>query len=373
MDIRNCTDHSARRRLIEENLNVSLQTIGDVLKDDPSTIHCENLVGAISIPLGIAGPITIRAEDAEKEVYIPLATTEGALVASVNRGCKALAMSGGAIVQTQTVGTTRGPVFQTNGIREGKKLSDWIDKNKELLQKEATKTSSHLQLLKAETQINGTEVYVRFYYDTADAMGMNMVTIATNTVVQLIEKETSARCIAVAGNYDVDKKPSWMNSILGRGRRGWAEVALTAENVQNVLKTTPEKILEVVRSKCWGGSIMSGSLGFNAHFANIVAAFFAATGQDLAHVVEGSQGVTSARVLENGDLYFSISMPAMMLGTVGGGTKLQTQAEARSLTKAATSSELAEVLLGAVLAGELSLISSIAEHSLAKAHASLGR
>lgn len=222
-------------------------------------------------------------------------------------------------------------------------------------------------------QINGTEVYVRFYYDTDDAMGMNMVTIATDKIVQLIEKECNVQCIAVAGNYDIDKKPAWLNSIAGRGTRGWAEVTMDPATVASILKTTAQKIVEVVRSKCWGGSIMAGSLGFNAHYANIVAAFYAATGQDLAHVVEGSLGVTSARVLENGDLYFAISMPAIMLGTVGGGTKLKTQTEARSLTKAKTAIELAEVLLGAVLAGELSLIASIAEHSLARAHTSLGR
>lgn len=373
MDIRNFADPAQRRIFIEKETGQSLPTVGSSLYDDVSSIHCENLIGGVTIPLGVAGPLDIKGVHITQNVLIPLATTEGALIASVSRGCKAINQAGGAIVRTKHIGVTRGSVFQTHGIDEGMKANVWIDTHIELLQQEASQTSSHLKLIKTDMQLNGTELYVRFYYDTDEAMGMNMATIATDKLVRVIEKECGLSCIAVAGNYDIDKKAAWLNSIEGRGRRGWAEVTLPTDIVNSILKTTPEKIVEVVRSKCWGGSMISGSLGFNAHFANMVAAFFAATGQDLAHVVEGSQGITSARLLSSGELYFAISMPAIMLGVVGGGTKLKAQTEARSLTKAKSAIELAEILLGAVLAGELSLIASISEQSLSDAHKSLGR
>jgi len=152
-----------------------------------------------------------------------------------------------------------------------------------------------------------------------------------------------------------------------------ADVIIPPDVVATHLHVSPNGIEKRVVQKCWGGSIMSGSLGFNSHFANIVAAFFAATGQDLAHIAEGSLGVTSAEVLENGDLYFSVFLPDILVGMVGGGTQLKTQTEATSITKAQTSGELAEVLGAAVLAGELSLIASIADKTLAKAHITLGR
>lgn len=373
MDLRSCKNHSERRNKLEKETGVSLSTIGETYTDDPSLVHCENLIGSIALPLGVAGPLHIQGEHLQDTVYLPLATTEGALVASVSRGCKAILASGGVRVQIQEVGATRGPVFRTKGIREGKELMQWIDSHLTLLKQEARTTSKHLDLIKVHMQMNGTEVYARFDFDTDEAMGMNMATIATDKLVKIIEKECNVRCIAVAGNYDIDKKPAWLNMISGKGKRGWAEVTVSREIVERILKTTPEKIEEVVYIKCWGGSMMSGSLGFNAHFANIVAAFYAATGQDLAHVVEGSHGVTSARLLPDGELYFSVMMPALMIGMVGGGTKLKTQREAQSLTNAKTAIELAEVLVGGVLAGELSLIASISAHSLANAHKSLGR
>ena len=181
------------------------------------------------------------------------------------------------------------------------------------------------------------------------------------------------KCLSVSGNFCIDKKPAWLNFISGRGRRVWAEVILKKEIVKNVLKTTPEKFFEVWLAKCMIGSAMSGSLGFNAHFTNVVAAFFASTGQDLAHVVEGSMGITTSKVLKNGDLYVSVYLPAVMIGTVGGGTKLKTKQEGLSIIGAKTSLELAEVLGGAVLAGEISLLASLAEGTLAKTHEKLGR
>ncbi len=360
-------------RLVVEQSGVKLNHCRSTLIDEEKDIHCENLIGVVTIPLGVAGPLRIEGTYKKGESLIPLATTEGALVASVNRGAKAINQEGGAITHIERVGTTRGPLFRVNGLKQGVWFRQWLTEHKDELMQEAAQTSSHLKLIEIHSVMSGKCVYVRFCFDTHDAMGMNMVTIATDVLARYIEKQTSIHCLAIAGNYDIDKKPAWLNSISGRGMSGWAECNISPDTLKTVLKTNAEKIVDVVHYKSWGGSMMSGSLGFNAHFANIAAAFYIATGQDPAHVVEASQGVTSAEVLTDGSLHFSIYMPAIMLGTVGGGTKLKTQTEARSLCNASSSVELAEVFLGAVLAGELSLHAAISAGSLASAHRTLGR
>ena len=226
--------------------------------------------------------------------------------------------------------------------------------------------------------LSGRYVFLRFVYDTSEAMGMNMVTIAIQVAVELIKEELGIACLSLSGNMCVDKKPSWLNFIMGRGNSVWAELKIKRDIVKKVLKTTPEKIRAVLLGKAMVGSQMSGSLGFNAHFANIIAALFIATGQDPAHIVEGSLGITSADVEENGDLYFSVYLPAVVLGTVGGGTGLVTQKEALKMLGLGNgikgeSLELAAIVGGAVLAGELSLLAALAEGHLARAHESLGR
>jgi len=203
-----------------------------------------------------------------------------------------------------------------------------------------------------------------------------MATIAVDRIVPFIEKQTGSQCLSLSGNFCVDKKPAWLNFLLGRGKEIWAEVVIKKMVVQKVLKTTSQKIYDVWLNKCLLGSAMSGSLGFNAHFANVVAAIFCATGQDLAQVSEGTLGVTTTEVEQNGDLYFSVYLPDLPLGVVGGGTTLPTQKEAISIIfgrKKPSVRVLAEVVGGAVLAGELSLLASLAQGSLAKTHMKLAR
>ena len=375
MDLRGFKSVEKRRDALEKLLSIDLNHIANFSLDEQiaSSRNCENMIGVVQIPLGVAGPIKIIGEHNKGDYYIPLATTEGALVASVNRGAKAISESSGAQVMTYRVGVTRGPVFDTSSIKKSNELFKWIKKNPDKIAKVAEKTSKHLKFLKIDVRTAGRYVFLRFYFDTQDAMGMNMATIATEKIVNLIEKELKIKCISLAGNYDTDKKPAWVNFIKHRGFKIWAETVVSKKIVKDVLKTTPQKFFDVWLAKCMLGSAMSGSMGFNAQFANIITAFFAATGQDIAHTVEGSMGITTAKVLENGDLYLSVYLPAVMLGTVGGGTNLDTQKEARSITGAKSSAELAEVLGGAVLAGELSLLAALSSGDLAKAHEKLGR
>jgi hydroxymethylglutaryl-CoA reductase (NADPH) len=378
MNLREYQSAARRREALEQELTLNLANIGTNSLDEQmvSSKNCENLIGAVQVPVGVAGPLSVNGDYANGDFFLPLATTEGALVASVARGCKAINVSGGANASTCRVGQTRGPVFEVETLAERKKLYNWIKENEKKLKKVAEQTSKHLKLKNIVAQGVAHYLFVRFSFDTADAMGMNMVTIASEAMAQEIEKETGARCLSIAGNFDIDKKPAWLNAINNRGFPVWAEAIIKKIVVTNVLKTTPEALYDVWLSKCMIGSAMSGSMGFNAHYANIIAAMFIATGQDPAHVVEGSLGITTAKVLPSGDLYISIYLPALIVGTVGGGTGLATQKEALKIlgvTGAGKVEMFAEIIGGAVLAGELSLLGSLAQGSLGEAHKVLGR
>jgi len=374
MSLRSFSSAKNRREYLENELNIKLENIKKASIHNEREITIENLIGETTLPLGIAGPIKIKNSKSEiKNYYIPLATTEGALVASVNRGCKAVSQSGELTVFFEKIGVTRGPVYKTGSLEKGFWFLDWLKKNENLIEKTAKKTSSHIRYLKFDGKVIGPYTFIRFYFDTDKAMGMNMVTFATHEINRLIEEETHISCLALSGNFCIDKKPSWLNFFTGRGISLWAEALIKKEVIREVLKTTPQKMFEVWLAKNMMGSIVSASLGFNAHFANIIASFFAATGQDLAHVVEGSMGITMAQLEENDGLYFSVYLPSVMIGIVGGGTNLPIKKEVIKITRAKTKEELAEVLAGAVLAGELSILASLAEGSLANAHKKLGR
>lgn len=376
MNLRDFKSAVSRREFLEKELKVTLNKISQINfpQEEVAGRNIENLIGATQIPLGIAGPVTVRgASNEQRTYYIPLATTEGALVASVSRGCKAISESGGVTVIVENVGVTRAPVFKTKSISEALRIKRWLEKNFQQISKICESTSSHLKLLKIEPSFVGRSLFLRFLFDSQDAMGMNMATIATQEAVEYIEIETGAECLSVSGNFDVDKKPAWINFISGRGKRVWADITIKKEVVQSVLKTTPDKICNLILRKILTGSIMAGSMGFNAHYANIIAAIFTATGQDLGQIVEGSIGVTAAETLDNGDLYFSVYLPNLMVGTVGGGTNLPTQKEALNIIGAKDVLEFAQVVASAVLAGELSLLASLSEGTLAKSHIKLGR
>ncbi len=371
-----------RRTKVERALQMSLPAIGGSFVDESiaSMRHCEHMIGVTQIPLGLAGPLHFRLLDARKhtEVFVPLATTEGALVASINRGCKAIRESGGAIVDSYAVGATRGPVFYVGNLAESDRLNTFLETHLSDMQKTAASTSSHLKLTKVFARGVGQYRYVRFHYDTNDAMGLNMVTIATEAVIRYIEAKTKIRCVALSGNYCTDKKPSWLNNIEGRGTKVWAEVVLSKKVLQTTLKTTAQKLYDVWIAKCMMGSVMSGSMGNNAQFANVLAAIFLATGQDIAHVGECSVGITTAEV-RGSDLYMSIYVPDLMVGTIGGGTALGAQKESLTILgcyggdDGNNKKKFAEIIGATVLAGEISLLASLSEGTLARAHQQLAR
>jgi len=342
--------------------------------------NIENMIGAVQVPLGVAGPLHINGEYANGEFYIPLATTEGALVASAHRGCSVITACGGANARIFDDKMTRAPVFRVNDVKEAKNLVGWVRDNFPRLKEKAEETTHFGKLLSIEPFVAGRSVYLRFAFDTKDAMGMNMVTIATDAAVDLILSENDAELVALSGNMCTDKKPAAINAITGKGKTVSADVVLYREIIQEKLKTTPEKMAEVNYRKNLVGSARAGSLGFNAHAANIAAAIFIACGQDAAHVVEASNAMTLMELTDDG-LYCSVTLPSLAVGTVGGGTGIGAQHECLSMLGAAgagdppgaKSKKLAEIVAATVLAGEISLIGALAARHLAKAHAELGR
>jgi hydroxymethylglutaryl-CoA reductase (NADPH) len=376
------TAATVRRQFLAAETDTDLDALGDYGLDptQASGSNIENMVGATQIPLGVAGPVTIDGSAANGEYYLPLATTEGALVASINRGLSAIEDAGGATVRITDSGMTRAPVFRVDGIAEAETVVEWVDDNGDQLRETAESTTSHGELLAVDPYVVGDNVFLRFVYDTKDAMGMNMVTIATSEAADLVEAETPAHLIALSGNLCSDKKPAAINAVEGRGRTVTADVTLDRELVEQTLKTTPEAIVEGNTRKNLVGSAKAGSLGFNAHAANTVAAMFLATGQDEAQVVEGANAITTMDTREDG-LYASISLASLEVGTVGGGTDLSTQAAGLEVLglqgggdpPGSNADALAEVIAVGALAGELSLVAAICSRNLSSAHEELGR
>jgi hydroxymethylglutaryl-CoA reductase (NADPH) len=375
------TAAEARRRFLAGETGVDLSTVGDYsfsAADTESAI--ENMIGAAQVPMGVAGPVPVDGSAADGTHYLPLATTEGALVASVNRGCSAIRAAGGATARVLKNEMTRAPVFRVADVREAAEVASWVRANLPALREAAEATTGHGELLDVTPYVVGDSVFCRFGYDTKDAMGMNMATIATQAAAEVVEAETPAELVALSGNLCTDKKPAAINAVEGRGRTVTADVIVPREQVEDRFKTQPEAMAEANTRKNLVGSAKAGALGFNAQAANVVAAAFLATGQDAAQVVEGSNAITTVDVRED-TLYASVTLASLEVGTVGGGTGLATQSEALDLLgvrgggdpAGANADALAEVIATGALAGELSLLGALASSHLASAHEELGR
>ncbi len=399
------TAATARRRLLAAETDTDLGAVGEYGFDiAEAEANVENAIGAAQVPMGVAGPVPINVGErsdaqgdtgsggigsdggaATGQYYLPMATTEGALVASVNRGLSVIRAAGGATARVTKNGMTRAPAFRVDGVAEAAETVEWVERNSGALREAAESTTSHGELLGVEPYVVGDSIFLRFAYDTKDAMGMNMATIATEAACELLEAETPASLVALSGNLCSDKKPAAINAVEGRGRSVTADVVVPGELVADRLHTTPAAIAEANTRKNLVGSAKAASLGFNAHAANVVAATFLATGQDEAQVVEGANAITTMDVRESADgpddLYASVSLASLEVGTVGGGTRLPTQSAALDVLglrgggdpPGANADALAEVIAVGALAGELSLLAALASNHLASAHAELGR
>jgi len=375
------TAAAARRRFVEGETGADLSTVADYsFPAADAEPNVENMVGAAQVPMGVAGPLPVAGGAADGEFYLPLATTEGALVASVNRGCSAIRAAGGATARVTQREMTRAPAFKVADVSEAAEVVEWVEANVEALRAAAESTTSHGELLDVEPYVVGDNVYLRLAMDSKDAMGMNMATIAAREAAEVVEAETPAALVATSGNLCADKKPAAINAVEGRGHSVAADVTVPREVVEERFGTTPELVAEVNTRKNHVGSAKAASLGFNAHAANVAAATFLATGQDEAHAVESANAITTAEV-KDGDLYASVSYASLPVGTVGGGTGLATQSEALEILgvagggdpPGANADALAEIVAAGGLAGELSLIAALGSRHLSTAHAELGR
>ena len=370
------SDVDDRRKAVEKFTGTNLENISKFCFDSElASKNIENMIGATQIPLGFAGPVVINGDHAKGEFIVPLATTEGALVASIARGMSVINEGGGARVKVYQDGMTRAPVFRTEGIDHCMKVMEWIDSNMGLLSSIVDTTTNHGKLTSVESFPAGRNLFIRFTFGTGDAMGMNMATIATEAICKAIEDGTGAVMVSVSGNLCSDKKAAAINMIKGRGKSVIAETLIPEDVVEKRLRASTHSIVETSIRKNLVGSSLSGTLGANAHAANMIAALYIATGQDPAQVVSGSMTTTMCENV-NGDLYISVRMPAVEVGTVGGGTRLPSQSEALSMIGCLgdeKAKKLAEIVAVTVLAGELSTISAQAAGHLGKAHQELGR
>ncbi|MFB6470993.1 MAG: hydroxymethylglutaryl-CoA reductase (NADPH) [Vulcanisaeta sp. AZ3] len=374
---------SIRRAYIERSTGVKLENVGNTVIDFNTVVgrNIENTVGAAQIPIGIAGPLRVIGDYANGLYYIPLATTEGALVASVNRGAKLVTEAGGARSKVINDGMTRAPVITVPSIIDAVELVNWVNEHFNEVREVAESTSKHARLQGIQPFIVGNNVWLRFRFATGDAMGMNMVTIATDKAVKyILSNFPRARLVALSGNMCVDKKANAVNFLLGRGKTVVSEVIIPRTTLEK-WGVTAKDVSEVNYRKNLLGSALAHAFGFNAHFANIVAAIFIATGQDVAQVVESSMGITWMEPLDNGDLYVSVTLPSLEVGTVGGGTGLPTQREMLQMLgvygsgnpPGSNALKFAEIVAAAVLAGEINLVLALARDELARAHEMLGR
>ncbi len=339
--------------------------------------NIEAYVGTVSIPVGITGPLRIHGCDGTTEYRVPLATTEAALVASYNRGSRLLTAAGGCTARVVESALSRTPVFAFETLTDAEIFANFISQHGNDLDSVVAGVTSHGRLLSTRPVIEGNHVYVDLRYQTEDASGQNMVTFASEAICAVILEHTPVkpRYWFLDGNLSGDKKATAQTLGGVRGKRVIAEVKISSALVQQHLHISPERMVEYWYASAIGG-VMSGSTGFQGHFANGLAALYLACGQDVACVAESATGITRLELTKEGDLYASVTLPNIMVGTVGGGTGLPSAKACLNILGLAgtgKSTALAEVAAAIVLAGELSLIGAFCSGDFATAHRALSR
>jgi hydroxymethylglutaryl-CoA reductase (NADPH) len=339
---------------------------------------CENVLGFVEIPVGYAGPLILDS----KKFFVPMATTEGALVASTNRGCKALSYNGIRSV-VEDVGMTRAPCVKFPDIVSAAQAKRWMEttENFQTIKQAFDSTSRFARLQELLITIDGPQLYIRFRAFTGDAMGMNMVSKGAENALRIVQHAfPEMKIISLSGNFCSDKKPAAINWIKGRGKRVVTEARISEEVLRNLLKTDAKTLVQCNKLKNMAGSAMAGSIGGNnAHAANMVTAIFIATGQDPAQNITSSNCSTNMELHADNpnDLYLTCTMPSLEVGTVGGGTVLPGQSAclemlgvrgAHSTHPAENSKTLARVICATVMAGELSLMAALVNSDLVKSH-----
>ncbi len=380
---RSTDDHShaaaeQRRRFVTETTGATLEHVGH-FSLDPASLpgNIEHFTGVAQVPLGIAGPLLVHGEHAQGEFYVPLATTEGTLVASYNRGMKLLRAAGGVKTTVVDDAMQRGPAFVFEDARQARDFGAWVSAHFAEIQAAAAETTRVGRLRDIEQYAAARFRYLRFNFTTGDAAGQNMVGRATRAACEWIRRHYPGplQHYFLAANIDTDKKASRLNTLHTRGKRVIAEATIPDRLLREIMNTDAATLFRARLTSQLGG-FMAGVVNNGAHSANAITALFIATGQDVANVAESSTALVHAELTPAGDYYYSITLPSLIVATHGGGTGLATQQECLRMLGCVgpgTVRKFAEIVAATVLCGELSLGSAIVADEWVSSHEQYGR
>lgn len=364
-----------RRHLISE----SPYLFGEAIYRDYEMLqgNIENYIGMSQVPTGLIGPVKVNGQSANGNFFVPLATSEGALVASYNRGAKACFEAGGATSICLAESVQRSPLFKFLNFNELNIFLSWVVPQMAVFQKITGESSQYAKLQEMSANIEGNHLTLTFDYTTGDASGQNMVTFCTENICHYLLENCPVKpqLWFIEGNFSGDKKATARSFSKVRGRKVTTEIVLPENIVRDVLKTSAAAMQEYWISSTIG-VVQSGAIGAQGHYANGLAAIFIATGQDAACVSESSIGITRMEALSDGSLYASVTLPNLMVGTVGGGTSLPTQKECLEIMDCygeGKSRQFAEIVGAVLLAGELSIAAALSAGHFSAAHQKLGR
>ena len=367
-----------RRDFLEQKTGASLKHSGHYsLPPESLQGNTENFFGVVQMPVGVAGPYTINGDHAQGQFYIPMATTEGTLVASYSRGMRVISESGGATAHVVDEFMQRAPLFEFTTAKEAIAFSQWLDERYEDIQTEAERSSSVAKLQHIQKWVIANKLFTRFNYTTGDAAGQNMTGKATHQACQWILKNYQGAFtnFSLSGGIETDKKHSHMNLLHPRGKRVVAEAVVKKEVLMDTMRADPAKMVKL-RQRTILGSLLAGSAYNGPHSANGIASLFIATGQDEANVVESHTGIAFMELTDEGDLYYSVTLPSVICASYGGGTGLATQRECLELMDCygkGKAKKLAEIIGATVLAGDLSLAAAIISDEWVSSHDQYGR
>ncbi|MGH9362866.1 MAG: hydroxymethylglutaryl-CoA reductase [Thermoanaerobaculia bacterium] len=366
-----------RQRFVEEYAGVKLQHINRFSFDAAATKgNIENFTGVAQVPIGFAGPIKVNGEHAQGEFLVPLATAEGTLVASYNRGIKVLNLAGGVMCTVVGDKMQRAPVFVFDDARRGRDFGRWIDEHMDEIREQAEATSSVAKLTYIDRYLANRFVFLRFNYTTGDAAGQNMVGRATFAACSwILENAPDIRHFYLESNFATDKKASQVYIMRTRGKRVTAECVIPRDVLIQHMRVDPET-LHFHSNVANVGAFLSGANNNGCHSPNGITAMFIATGQDVANVSESSAGVLYTEVTPKGDFYISLTIPSLIVATHGGGTALPTQRECLEILGCVGKGKVkkfAEIVAGVALAGEISLGAAISSLDWVSSHEQYGR
>lgn len=369
-----------RQQFVEEFSGVAPQHINHYSFDPHVTKgNIENFTGVAQVPLGFAGPLEVRGEHAQGDFLIPLATSEGTLVASYNRGIKVLNLAGGVMATVVSDCMQRAPVFVFENARQGREFRNWIERHSDKIREEAEATSSVAKLQYIDAYLASRFVYLRFNYSTGDAAGQNMAGRATfaacGWILDHYPRREEIKHFFLESNFATDKKTSQVNIMRTRGKRVTAEAVIPRKVLEQHMRVEPEDLNYHDRVSTIG-AFFSGANNNGAHSPNAITAVFIATGQDVANVSESSAGIMYTEITDEGDLYVSLTIPSLIVATHGGGTGLATQRECLEIMGCYGKGKVrkfAEIVAGVALAGELSLGAAISSADWVSSHESYGR